>query len=132
MFCRQKSGFYGSVFIYSLFSEISIGSFYVALVHESRGRLGTCLLFCMASVFAPLYACTYASGLPAFVHTFVLGKLRSATCTAHVHACVAAAVHRYFCKCGILSTSFDGREVLVPFDCYAVLTVICPTLPYMG
>ena len=92
------------VFQYSLFSEISIGSFYVPLMHESRGRLGTCLLFCMASVFAPLYACAYASGLPSFVCTFVLGKLRSATCTAHVYACVAAGVHRYFRKFHMLST----------------------------
>ena len=92
--------------------------------------------FCKASLFAPLYACAYVSGLPAFVRTFVLGKLRSATCTAHVYACVAAGVHRYFRKFRMLSTqrgySFDGREVLVPFDRYAVLTVIRPTLCLFG
>ena len=83
---------------YRLFSEISIGLFYFALVHESQGRLCVCLLFCMTSVFATLYACAYASGLPTFVRTFVLGKLHNTTCTAHVYACVAAIIHGYFHK----------------------------------
>ena len=104
-------------------------------MQESRGRLGVGFFFCMASVFAPLYACAYASGMPAFVRTSVLGscavQLAPRMC---VHAWLWASTDIFanFACCVRSEASFDGREVPVPFDRYAVLTVIRPTLCLFG
>ena len=52
----------------------------------------------------------------------------------HVYACVATVINFFtnFACCLHSEASFDGREVLVPFDRYAVLTAIRPTLCLFG